>query len=32
MIKPLKSEEIKISDENDERCELWAKKFADDFR
>jgi len=28
MIHPLKSEEIKSEEES---CELWAKKFADDF-
>ena len=32
MIKPLKSDEIRMSDDNDLNCELWAKKFADDFR
>jgi len=32
MIKPLKSEEIKASDEDDEACELWATQFANDFR
>ena len=32
MIKPLKSDEIWMTDDNDSNCELWAKKFADDFR